>query len=109
MLMGLFTLIVFLASITLPIALGVASYKLAQRLRHGWAFHLLFVPVVVVCEWAAITLLGITAGDNGDGPPGEGFLYAPAFLTLIITVLTYYAWLATMSLIRVVKGRRFVR
>ncbi len=107
--MGLLTLIVFVASITMPIAVAVASYRLAQRLRHGWALHLLFVPVLVMCEWAAITLLGITVGDNGDGPPGEVFLYAPAFLTLIITVFIYYGSLATMSLIRVIKGRRFVR
>ncbi len=107
--MGLLTIIAFLASIIVPITLGIASYRLAQRLRHGWTFHLLFFPVAAISEWAAITLLGIAADDNGDGPPGEGFLYAPAFLTLIITVFAYYGSLATMSVIRVMKRRRFVR
>jgi hypothetical protein len=109
MLMGLLAVLVFMGSVVLPIALSIASYRRAQNLRHGWIFHLLFVPVAVLCEWAAIALLGLAAGDNGDGPPGEGFLYAPAFLTLIITVITYYVWLVTMTLARVLKRRTFVR
>ena len=109
MLMGILALIIFFGSVLLPITLAVYSWKLAQIPRIGWLFHLLFVPLVIVCEWVTIGLLGFAVGDNGDGPPGEGFLYAPAFLMLIITVFTYYTCLATTALLRKFRGRTNVR
>jgi hypothetical protein len=94
MLMGFIALFVFFGSVGAPIALAVGFWKLARRSRSGWLFHVLFAPSVIVSEWAIICLLALSMGDNGDGPPGEGFLYVPAFAMLFLTVVAYYGSVA---------------
>ena len=98
MLMGTLAVIAFLGSVASPIALAIGSWRLAQSVRAGWAVHTLLAPLLVAVEWGAIQFLGFTVGDDGGGPPGEGFLYAPGFVTLLLTVLVYYAHLAIAAL-----------
>jgi hypothetical protein len=109
MLMGCLALVVFFGSVLLPIALAVICWRRARSSRRGWLFHLLFLPSVIVSEWAIIEFLGFTAGDNGDGPSGEGFLYAPAIITLFMSVFAYYACLVTVVLFRQFRTRSHVR
>jgi hypothetical protein len=109
MLMSTLALILFAGSLAAPITVAVGLWNLARRARSGWLFHLLFAPSAIACEWIMVQLLGAAAGDNGDGPPGEGFLYALGFLTLFITVMIYYAWLTVKTLIRSLRGRALVQ
>jgi len=109
MMMGFLTLIAFFASFIAPIFMSIYSWRLARISRFGWSIHLLFAPSAIICEYITIELLGFTIGDHGDGPPGAGFLYAPAFLTLIIAIFVYYTRLATTALVRKFSGRMFIR
>jgi hypothetical protein len=109
MMIGFLALIVFFASFIVPIVMAIYSWKIARISRSGWLIHLLFAPSAIICEWIIIEFLGFTTGDHGDGPPGAGFLYAPAFLTLIIAIFGYYTRLATTALVRKFSGRMFIR
>lgn len=72
-----------------PATIAVQFWELAKRVRRGWLVHLLFVPLSLVTEWAAVELLFFGAGDDGDGPPGLGVALIPAFLLLILSVVAY--------------------
>jgi hypothetical protein len=98
MFMGALAIIAFLGSVGFPIALAIGSWRLAQAVRAGWAVHTLLAPLLVAVEWGAIQFLGFTVGDDGEGPPGAGFLYAPGFVTLTLTVLVYYVCVAIAAL-----------
>ena len=56
--------------------------------RGGWWLHLLFFPTMLLLEWELLRLAA-ALNDDGDGPPGTGFLYAPGLLSTLGVGIAY--------------------
>jgi hypothetical protein len=76
-----------------PFALSLWCWRLAGRVRAGWAVHLLFIPSAYAMVWAGARLLDFADGRPFTDEPA-GYALLAAFLLLVLTVLVHAAALA---------------
>ena len=100
--MGVLFVLVWIATMLLPIPAAIGCWGLSQSLRKGWLVHLLFGPGLIAIELLLIEAMFWVSGDTGDGPPGLGLAVLPALAFLVLSIVTYYAVLGAVGLKRLI-------
>lgn len=83
-------IVLWFSALAWPIVALTLGVRIAQQRKATWLIHLALAPLLLVSEWALVWLFGLAIGDDGEGPPGQGFVYLPMFLITFGTLLMYY-------------------
>jgi hypothetical protein len=87
--------VLFVMLQAVPVAVAIGAWTLAARWRRGWVVHVLFLPILLTCEWVILYQFYRTA-DNGHAPwrfgrLGAAFVFTLPLSILALTAICYYA------------------
>ena len=70
------------------VPLAIALWRSPAGTWVKWPARLSAIPLILLVEWLLLQLFSRAMNDDGDGPPGMGFMYAPGFLLTLAVVFT---------------------
>ena len=70
------------------VPLAVALWRLPAGTWVKWPARVSAIPLILLVEWLMLRLFSRAMNDDGDGPPGMGFMYAPGLLVTLAVVFT---------------------